>query len=124
MTILLCEDNPIVARVACRVLTSLNYTVDLTTSGEQALYQYKQKNYTNLLVDMFLPNMNGLECIRELRRLESQNNNQENKAKFFIWTAAHEEVLDHPLFMYTDGLLAKPLKPTSKEFLSIFHRSV
>ncbi|RJQ67894.1 MAG: response regulator [Desulfobacteraceae bacterium] len=65
--ILVMEDEPSVAKGLKVVLTEEGYVVDLAMSGKAALDLFKKKDPDLLVADLRLPDINGMEVIREVK---------------------------------------------------------
>jgi len=63
--ILIIEDEEIVRETLAENLKEKGFEVDSVESSEQALAKVKEKPYNILLVDYRLPNMNGIDFIKE-----------------------------------------------------------
>ena len=70
--ILVVEDNEIAKRIAKVTLTTLGYTVDVTSYGEKALELASQNSYDCIFMDLGLPQMSGLETTQKIRRSEGK----------------------------------------------------
>jgi DNA-binding response OmpR family regulator len=68
MKILLVEDDRKLARFLQRVLTEEGYTADVCSSGSDALEQARSGIYKLLVLDWMIPDNDGLEVCRQLRR--------------------------------------------------------
>jgi len=68
--VLVVEDNEINQLVAQGLLRSLSYDVDVVGDGRQALAALEQRTYTAVLMDCHMPEMDGFDATRELRRRE------------------------------------------------------
>lgn len=69
MRILIVEDEPAIANFVRQGLTEAGYAVDLAYDGREGLDYVLAADYDVLIVDIMLPWMDGLELVRELRRL-------------------------------------------------------
>ncbi len=67
--VLLAEDNPINALLARTMLTRLGCVVDLAGTGKQALSNAKENQYDLILMDMRMPEMDGLAAAQHIRAL-------------------------------------------------------
>lgn len=67
MRLLLVEDEARVARFIARGLREQAYAVDLSTNGEDALYQIAVNTYDAIILDVMIPQKDGFEVCRELR---------------------------------------------------------
>ena len=70
-TILVVDDEEMVARLALMVLSSVGYRVMTAHNGEQALEVFARSNgkIDLLITDMVMPHMNGRELIEKVRAL-------------------------------------------------------
>lgn len=71
---LICEDNPDVAMVLAELLEQEGVISDRVATATAALTMLKQKHYRGLLLDLGLPDMDGLTLIQKLRSDETTRN--------------------------------------------------
>ncbi len=67
MRILLAEDDQFLANGLCMALGSSGYTVDRVVSGSEADLALNVTDYDLLILDLGLPQMDGLEVLKRLR---------------------------------------------------------
>jgi CheY-like chemotaxis protein/HPt (histidine-containing phosphotransfer) domain-containing protein len=68
--ILLVEDHPINQRVTVRMLGRLGYTAEVVGNGRQAVDALRCGEFTLVLMDCQMPEMDGYAATREIRRQE------------------------------------------------------
>lgn len=70
LKVLLVEDNLINQRVALVTIKKLGHEVVLAENGKEALEMFKPGKYDLILMDILMPEMNGLEATKKIREME------------------------------------------------------
>ncbi|SBS68447.1 TMAO reductase system sensor histidine kinase/response regulator TorS [Vibrio splendidus] len=118
--VLLIEDNPVNCIVAEGFLNNLGHDVVIATTGQEARAIFSEQEFDIALVDINLPDCDGVELIQQLKDDALQHEKEENvtrKVPPMIAVSAHvfNEEVESYLSSGFDGFLPKPLE---KEALS------
>jgi CheY-like chemotaxis protein len=66
--VLLAEDNVVNQKVAVRMLERLGYRADIAANGIEVLETLSLRAYDIILMDLMMPEMDGLETTRQIRQ--------------------------------------------------------
>jgi signal transduction histidine kinase/DNA-binding response OmpR family regulator len=67
LRVLVAEDNPVNQRVATHLLSRLGYRADVAANGLEAVAAVRQHGYDVVLMDVQMPEMDGLAATAEIR---------------------------------------------------------
>lgn len=74
--VLIVEDNLVNQMVIARILKLLGVTCEVASSGEECLRMAQDRDYDMIFMDVQMPEMDGFETVRKLRRMEAQHPNE------------------------------------------------
>jgi signal transduction histidine kinase/DNA-binding response OmpR family regulator len=73
LKILLAEDNKINQKVAMKTLESFGHNVDLAENGKLVLEKFKSGIYDIILMDVEMPELDGIEATQMIRKMERES---------------------------------------------------
>ena len=106
LRILLAEDNPVNQQVGLLMLSRLGYAADLAKDGQRALDAVAKAQYDLILMDIQMPNLNGIDAARLIREKQGEN----GPSIFALTAEALEGDKQRFLGLGFDGYLSKPLQ--------------
>jgi CheY-like chemotaxis protein len=110
MQVLLVEDNPINQKVAQRLLEKAGHTVVIAGNGKEAIDVLEARPFDLVLMDISMPEMDGLEATARIRQREAGGTNRLPIVAF----TAHAMVGDRERCIAAgmDAYVTKPVAPT------------
>ena len=111
LRILVAEDNAVNQQVALSFLDRLGYRADVAANGLEVLASLRRQPYDVVLMDVQMPEMDGLEATRRIRRLPPSELATETQPRIIAMTAnALKEDCDICLAAGMDDYLSKPIQ--------------
>jgi signal transduction histidine kinase/AmiR/NasT family two-component response regulator len=108
LDILVADDNDIIRNLIAKLLLRRGYQADLVSNGQDAVLAVQKKSYHLVLMDMQMPELDGISATRMIRGLRGP----ERKVPIIALTAnalvGQREIC---LAAGMDGFLTKPIQP-------------
>lgn len=105
--ILLAEDYVVNQKIAVRMFKKLGYEIDIVENGKEAVERVQQSQYDLIFMDVQMPEMDGLEATRVIRKLLKHNSPMIIAMTANAMPEDREKCLDAGM----DDYLSKPFKP-------------
>jgi signal transduction histidine kinase/ActR/RegA family two-component response regulator len=108
LRVLLAEDNLVNQLVAVRLLEKDRHQVSIAVTGREAVERYRAARFDVVLMDVQMPEMDGLEATRQIRELESGL----GRSAPIVALSAHtmKQEAERCLQAGMDGFLGKPFQ--------------
>ena len=106
LSILLVEDTPVNQKVALGMLKRLGYSADVANNGVEGFKAIKSKQYDVVLMDVQMPEMDGITATKKVR-----NEIPEDKQPWIIAMTANALVGDRERYLESgmDDYISKPV---------------
>jgi two-component system response regulator PilR (NtrC family) len=69
--ILIVDDEEVVRDVLSTLLTGESYSVDFAQTGNQALEKVRERDYSVVLLDLMMPDIDGFQVLEEFKKMEN-----------------------------------------------------
>lgn len=103
--ILIAEDDSVSQELMKDIFQQMNCTVEIAKDGSEAVEKFKQGSYDLVLMDVRMPNKDGMEATKEIRAFEGSNRH----TTIFALTASVLENKEPILQAGVDDLIPKPI---------------
>jgi two-component system, sensor histidine kinase and response regulator len=110
--ILLAEDNLVNQKLAVKLLEKQGHSTQVAENGRIAVEAWRNGEFDLILMDMMMPEMDGLEATRRIREIESIESGQAGRIPIIAMTAnAMSGDRERCIAAGMDGYVSKPVKP-------------
>ena len=108
LRVLLAEDNPVNVKFALKLLEKAGHSVTVAANGREAIDRWARGAFDVVLMDVQMPEMDGLEATRAIRQQEA---NGKNRTPIIAMTAnAMAGDREMCISAGMDGYVTKPVK--------------
>jgi PAS domain S-box-containing protein len=107
LQILLAEDNPVNKKVVSQMLKKLGYQADVASDGKEVLSALERQHYDLVLMDIQMPEMDGLEAAGRIRKRWPAS---EQPCIIALTAYALEGDRERCLESGMDGYISKPVR--------------
>jgi len=108
LQILLAEDNQVNQKLAMRLLEKRGHHVTIASNGREALSALEKKHFDLVLMDVQMPEMDGLEATRLLR--EKEKSSGQHQAVVAMTALVMKGDRERCMAAGMDGYLSKPIR--------------
>jgi CheY-like chemotaxis protein len=103
--VLVIEDDRVSRELIFRILSSEGHSVIVAENGAVGLKKLAQSRIDIVFTDLLMPVLEGLETIREIRRVQSH-------VKIIAISGVYADYLEAALLVGADAILRKPFSPS------------
>jgi signal transduction histidine kinase/DNA-binding response OmpR family regulator len=121
LRVLVAEDNPVNQRLAVRLLEKRGHRVEVVANGREALRALDKERFDLVLMDVQMPEMDGMEATAAIRQHEKSTG--WHTAIIALTANAMKGDREKYLACGMDGYLAKPIRPFELDELLASHVS-
>ncbi|MGD8231743.1 TMAO reductase system sensor histidine kinase/response regulator TorS [Vibrio sp. TRT 1302] len=107
--VLLIEDNPVNCMVAEGFLASMGHQVMTAVDGKSAKSDFEQHSFDIVLMDINLPDCDGIALLGELKQIETESSNRMPTPMIAVSAHVYNEEVESYIAAGFDGYLPKPL---------------
>ncbi len=110
LRILLAEDHLVNQKVALQILQRMGYRADVAGNGLEVLQSLRRQSYDVILMDMQMPEMDGLEASRQIQKLYGKDRNTRRPRIIAVTANAMESDRTDCIAAGMDDYISKPIR--------------
>lgn len=105
-TILTVDDSKIIRMMLRKALTALDYEVVKAKNGKEAIEATSMHNPDLILLDVTMPDMNGLDVLNQIRH----NYDHRSKPVIMLTAESNDTTIEKAHSLQVEGYIAKPFR--------------
>jgi CheY-like chemotaxis protein len=116
LRILLAEDNPVNQKLAIRLLAQMGYSTDVAGNGLEAIAALERTPYDVILMDVQMPELDGLEATRRIRAADpAESSGGAATGPWIVAMTANALAGDRELCLAAgmNDYVSKPIRPAA-----------
>lgn len=117
LNILLAEDDEMIEKITSFYLRRIGHEVEVAKNGHEAIQMFQNKQYDLILMDIQMPEMDGLQAVKEIRKIEEDYRKAGHTTIIAITTNLNKEEC---IEAGVDGYAQKPF--SFEEFNALFYQ--
>jgi PAS domain S-box-containing protein len=121
LRVLVVEDNLVNQLLVTRLLEKRGHRVVMTSNGRAALAALEEESYDLVLMDVQMPEMDGLEATTALRQREKEQGKRIHQQVVAVTAHAMKGDKERCLAAGMDGYLIKPIRPKDLDAVLEIH---
>ncbi len=105
--VLVAEDSSVIQNLTKKILQFQNFDIKSVKNGKEVLKAMESESYDLILMDINMPQMDGMTCVREIRSMSDKNKstipviaitgNAKNYSENDFYSAGFNDFLSKPL---------------------------
>ncbi len=107
ISILVVEDDPTTQKTIKELLKKQKYYPIIASSGEEALQELQDQDVNLILMDFYLPGMNGMETVDQIRKIKAHS----DTPIIMVTVESNREIVKSGLELKLNGYVLKPYLP-------------
>jgi CheY-like chemotaxis protein len=119
--ILVIDDEAMITKSLQKLLKKQGYEATIVSNGKEALEKVKVEDFDLLVLDIRMPEMDGIETIRNVRQIRSQSGKPQIP-EIVITGYADEDKYKSAVELKVSAYLYKPFD--TSEFLAIINKTL
>ena len=111
LRVLVAEDNVVNQRLMVRLLEKRGHRVVVAANGREALEEIEKESFDLILMDVQMPEMDGLAATIALREKEEESGDTDHQSVIALTAHAMKGDYERCMAAGMDGYLSKPVRP-------------